>query len=172
MIRRKRTEEEKRIRYEKYQNRSKEEKQKDIEIARRNYYKHNEIHRKRSQDYRDKNTVNGISHEKQYCIDHPEKYLWWAARNRAKKNGTEFTIKETDIIIPEYCPVLQIKLVSVRQTRQNRDFVPSVDRLDNTKGYIPGNIEVISFKANRYKTDMSFEDIERLYEYVKKGMKT
>lgn len=103
--------------------------------------------------------------DKQYCINHPQKYLRWAAKNRAKRDNIEFNIDPEDIIIPEYCPVLNLKLLSVRQTHKTRELSPSIDRIDASKGYIKGNIRVISFKANRHKGDMSIEDIQRLYLY-------
>ena len=44
---------------------------------------------------------------------------------------------------------------------------PSLDRLDNNKGYTKENISVISYKANRIKNDASFEEIEKLYLWLK-----
>ena len=70
-------------------------------------------------------------------------------------------------MIPEYCPILKIKLGSVRQSFSDRESSPSLDRIDITKGYMKDNIQVISFKANRHKSDMTLDDIERLYEYVR-----
>lgn len=102
-----------------------------------------------------------------YSRANPQKYLRWAAKNRARKDGIEFNIEPEDILIPEYCPILGVKLNDVRQTHKKRECSPSIDRIDNTKGYIKGNIAVISFKANRCKADMSIQDIERLYKYVK-----
>ena len=45
---------------------------------------------------------------------------------------------------------------------------PSLDRIDNSKGYIKGNVAVISNKANKYKSDMTIENIEKLASYVAK----
>jgi len=48
-----------------------------------------------------------------------------------------------------------------------KDNSPSLDRLDNTKGYIKGNIVVISNKANRLKGDATLQELERLVEWLK-----
>jgi len=45
---------------------------------------------------------------------------------------------------------------------------PSVDRVDNTKGYIEGNLDVVCWACNRMKSDMSVADILRLLAYVAK----
>lgn len=101
-----------------------------------------------------------------YCKANPKKYLIWNARSRAKKMGLEFEINEDDFDIPVICPILKIKLTDVRMGHKNKEFSPSLDRIDTSKGYIRGNICIISHKANRLKSDMSTEDIKNMYEYV------
>lgn len=94
-----------------------------------------------------------------------EKRLLYSARNRAKKKGQECTITEADIVVPEFCPILGIKMFRVPGQRQHGPS-PSLDRVDNTKGYIPGNVRVISYRANTCKNNMTPEQIKRLYHYV------
>ena len=121
-------------------------------------------HRIRSRKYR------AIGQDKVWAVNKPEQYLYHVAKRRAKISGLEFSISKEDIVIPEYCPILNVKLLPVRQTRQNRDYVPSVDRIDNSKGYTKDNIRVISFRANCCKSNLSIDDIERLYKYVKREL--
>jgi hypothetical protein len=83
----------------------------------------------------------------------PEKMLVYAARTRAKRNERECTISDKDIVIPELCPYLKVPLV--KGTR----YAPSIDRIDNDRGYVPGNVEVISQKANTMKSDCSLEEL-------------
>lgn len=78
------------------------------------------------------------------------------------RKGLEFNIEISDIVIPNICPILRIKL-----GRFDRKTAPSLDRIDNTRGYIKGNVRVISNRANVMKGDMSLEDIERLSAYAK-----
>lgn len=93
----------------------------------------------------------------------PEKRILYSARERAKKKGLEFSIVLEDIVIPERCPVFGCLLVvSSGQGIKYRDFAPSLDRIDNTKGYEKGNIAVISNLANKYKSDMSREQLQQL----------
>ncbi len=88
-----------------------------------------------------------------------------AAKARAKRLGLEFDLDLSDIVIPKKCPVLGIDL-KFTEGKQNQG-TPALDRIDNSKGYIKGNVAVISHKANRVKSDLSFEEIKSLYLYAK-----
>lgn len=87
-------------------------------------------------------------------------YLFRSAKGRAKKWGLEFTMTTADLTVPEACPVLGIPIVI--ETGPVRDGAPSIDRIDNTLGYIPGNVRIISFRANAIKRDMTLAEAELL----------
>jgi hypothetical protein len=89
--------------------------------------------------------------------------LFRAAKARAKKFAVEFTISESDIVIPENCPVLGIPL-----DWRNREYAASVDRIDISQGYVPGNVCVISGRANRLKSNATVNEIEAILNYMKK----
>ena len=92
------------------------------------------------------------------------KLLHYAYRN-AKRRGETSNLTVDDITIPDFCPVLGIKL---RQgSGHTEDWSPSVDRIDPTKGYVKGNIWIISHKANRMKSNATLEEIGMLYEALK-----
>lgn len=108
------------------------------------------------------------------------KSLWFSAKNRAKAIGLDFNIEQNDIIIPTHCPILGIELVQSvlihEQIKNQKRKVginllppnyPSIDRLDSTKGYTKENITVISWRANHIKSNSSFEEIEKLYDWWK-----
>lgn len=86
--------------------------------------------------------------------------LWEAARTRAKKLGIAFTITPGDIPVPKVCPVLGVLLKRNRKT-MNEDSA-SVDRVNPSKGYVPGNVLVVSLKANRIKTNATPKEIARV----------
>ena len=88
-----------------------------------------------------------------------------AARTRAQRSGAEFSISEQDIVVPSACPILGIPL-SVGIGRQHNGS-PSLDRVNNSKGYTPGNIRVISWRANNIKHDATIEELEKVLTYMK-----
>lgn len=95
----------------------------------------------------------------------PNLYLYNGAKVRAKKYKLEFNITPEDILIPDFCPVLGIKLfVGEKKWGPNS---PTLDKIDNTKGYIKGNIKVISWRANSLKSDSTIEEIEKVLAYMK-----
>jgi hypothetical protein len=86
------------------------------------------------------------------------------ARKRAKRFNLEYNIDITDIVIPENCPILNIPLV--HGTKYQTDSSPSLDRIDSSKGYIKGNVRVISVRANRLKQDSTIEELKRIIQYM------
>ena len=100
----------------------------------------------------------------------PIKYMYDIVRDRAHRKGLEFTITRDDIIIPSHCPILGIPLFST--PRKTTDNTPSLDRIDNTKGYTKDNIHVISNRANRIKSDSTAEELEIIAAYIRKVTST
>jgi hypothetical protein len=103
-----------------------------------------------------------------FRTNNPEKYLFKHAKKRARLKGLEFDLSEEDIIIPEYCPVLGIKLKFGINSDKNSS--PSIDRIDNAQGYLKHNIRVISHRANTLKRDATLEEIEKVFKWLKTTM--
>lgn len=98
---------------------------------------------------------------------YPARALIVSRRSEARKQGIEFTITEEDVIIPDVCPVLGIPLkVNVSGGGPSYN-APSLDRIDNTKGYIPGNVVVVSWRANTLKKDASIKELINLADFYK-----
>ncbi len=89
------------------------------------------------------------------------------ARRRARIKGLEATIRVADVNWPTHCPVLGIKLDYSRSPDRSRDAIPSLDRWDNSKGYVPGNVFVISYRANTLKNNANIEELESILRYLR-----
>ena len=89
------------------------------------------------------------------------------ALQRSKKNNIPFNIPTYKDLpkVPKYCPILRIPLIIGRGV--STDNSPTLDRIDNNKGYIKGNIHIISRKANQMKSNANLKEIEMLYDYMK-----
>lgn len=92
-----------------------------------------------------------------------EATIYHNARQRARRLGLEFSITVYDIKIPEFCPVLGIPLVSRSKLH---DGSPTLDRRDTSRGYSPDNVRVISWRANRIKSDSTAEELEKILCYM------
>lgn len=94
-----------------------------------------------------------------------------AAKYRAKKEGLPFNLTIDDIVIPEICPILGIKLNlkfpskggGIRGDNIKNYDSPSLDKIIPSLGYVKGNVWVISYRANTIKNNCTFDEIEKLY---------
>ena len=80
--------------------------------------------------------------------------------------GVEFSLTLADVPeIPTHCPVFPwIELrytVGERGAGKSKNYfdAPSLDRINNTRGYVPGNIRIISDRANVLKSDATPEEL-------------
>lgn len=96
----------------------------------------------------------------------PEWRMWQRAKQRCKNSGREFTLLCSDIVIPDVCPILgmPINMNSGRSGAYKNS--PSLDRIDNEKGYTPDNIQVISQKANAMKHSATIEELKLFAKWV------
>lgn len=90
-----------------------------------------------------------------------EHRLWSAAKSRAKRNGREFSIAVSDVVIPKLCPVLGEPIV------YSSVYAPSIDRVDSSKGYTKDNIRVISKRANMLKNNATVHELESVIKYIR-----
>lgn len=94
------------------------------------------------------------------------KLLWSQLKNSANKRNIPFDLKPTDIDeigIPVVCPVLGIPLYFHRNAVQDDSI--SFDRIDSAKGYTVDNVIVISYRANRLKSDATLEELRKITHF-------
>src|SRR5689334_20577241 len=97
--------------------------------------------------------------------NNPKIMLLARARQRAKIKNLPFNIDQNDIIIPDICPVLGIKLEY--GDRWKHENAPSIDRIRPELGYIKGNIKIISDRANRLKNNATIIELEKIILYMR-----
>ena len=110
-----------------------------------------EASRRANRKYSELNKEKLKQRNLQFRLDNPEKTILQGAKGRAKKHGIEFNLETSDIIIPKVCPILNIPLQRAVGKGCKLDNSPSLDRIDPTKGYVRGNIQIISLLANQMK---------------------
>jgi hypothetical protein len=94
--------------------------------------------------------------------------IFQQARNRAKKLDVPFTIKFSDLTWPTHCPVFDTKLNYAIPNRRklNASAQPSLDRFNNKRWYVKGNVRVVSMKANTHKGNLSAAELRSLVRYA------
>jgi len=91
-------------------------------------------------------------------------------KSEAVRRGVEFTITWSDLDWPSHCPIFGCELNYFSDATCDRLKAPSIDRIDSSKGYVPGNVAVISYRANRIKNDGTADDHRKIAEYIDKYM--
>ena len=99
-------------------------------------------------------------------------YMFRKAKARAKHKGREFTITLQDVeaVDTDVCPIfhIPIKRYPITPGAEANCAKPdskSLDRIDASKGYVPGNIRVISFRCNELLSNMTLEEFKLISTY-------
>jgi hypothetical protein len=115
------------------------------------YLEQNRIWRENNRDHKNK-----ISREYYYKDkdENVEKYLLKYAKLRAKQKNLPFDLELEDIVIPDKCPIMDVKF-----DRGNKKYSPSIDRIEPELGYIKSNIQIICTLANQMKWNSTKEEL-------------
>jgi hypothetical protein len=101
-----------------------------------------------------------------HAARHPTRKLFNRRKSSALHAGKEFTIIYEELVWPEYCPVLDIRLDYAQKEKRGGNYnSPSMDRIDNNKGYISGNVIIISMRANLIKRDATPEELMKIARF-------
>ena len=111
-----------------------------------------------------KKNIKLIALSKYKSVLEVKQTLFRLAKKRALKKGLEFSIELKDIHIPRKCPILKVPLIC--STR----YSPSIDRIYPNKGYVKGNIAVISTLANSMKANATPNELLIFSRNIKKYM--
>lgn len=93
------------------------------------------------------------------------------AKVRGRKRGLDATITVADLHWPSHCPVLGLalsypNLYGERGLQHMQPNWPSLDRYEPAKGYVTGNVFVISCRANTLKSNATYEEILKVAKYL------
>jgi hypothetical protein len=104
--------------------------------------------------------------------ENPRRAIYHRARQNAKIWNREFNLTVEDIPeIPEFCPVfpwIKISHVTGEGRTSKNPSEPSIDRIDPSKGYVKGNVRIISWRANEVRGNGTLREFEALVEDQRK----
>jgi hypothetical protein len=110
---------------------------------------------------------------KGYWRDQEPRLQWLnrtLGRNMGRGNHLDSVTRQEIIAeladkLPDVCPVFGIPLVYGNKNLRC-DNSASVDRLDSTKPYCKGNVNIVSFRANRIKNDGTLAELKQLVAWL------
>lgn len=99
----------------------------------------------------------------------PIQYLLTVAKKRATKLGVPFALTRQDLVMPPVCPVFGVAWeFGVGKMGWRNWKAPSLDRIRPELGYVPGNVAIISSRANHLKNNASISEMEAVLAYMKR----
>jgi len=122
----------------------------------------------RGKEYRQKYPEKGAIYIQDRRTYRPKIHIVIRTRSRAKRLGIEFTITDKDFEIPTHCPILGIELCTTNHKLQDNSI--SIDRIDPTRGYVPGNVAIISNRANTIKNSGTADEHRKVADFIDKNM--
>lgn len=109
---------------------------------------------------------NWIKRKYETEYDKVRGYMIRNVKYSANRRNLEFNLDFSDLELPEHCPLLNIKLEYANEGDSNSYNHATVDRIDNSKGYIKGNVIVVSRLANNMKNEASFDQLLLFYTNI------
>lgn len=93
---------------------------------------------------------------------------YWIVRSKGNKKARqrkELSIEDYKSLVVTHCPLLGLKLSYAKyDTNQTPDNYASLDKIDPTKGYVVGNVQIISFRANTLKNSATLEELKMIVQ--------
>lgn len=96
------------------------------------------------------------------------KSIFKRSKENSKRRGLDFNIEKSDIVVPTHCPYLGVELSYNKKDSQSNHYY-TIDRIDSSKGYVKGNIQIISKLANTMKNEAT---IDQLLTFSKNVLET
>ncbi len=130
--------------------------------------KYREENKERLAKKRKKLIASGYFEKKRLLVKkkHRAKLIVDSKRWECTRKNIKFNLAVEDIVpLPTHCPILGIKINYFNKVIS--DNSPSLDRIIPSKGYVKGNVRVISALANRIKSNGTIEQLEKVLRYMK-----
>jgi hypothetical protein len=95
-----------------------------------------------------------------------KKVILSKAKKRSKKKNLEFNLTLGDLINIKNntCPILGHEILYKSGIDNKRSA--SLDRIDPNKGYVPGNVKIVSYEGNSLKNRNNFHSAINMLEYI------
>ena len=127
---------------------------KDKEKSKKYHREYNRSYMKKS---REENPELFKARDKNWRTNNRLQSLIFSTKQTAKKKGIDHDIDISDLVKVQICPLTGVEIdwsVSGRHLLN-----PSIDRIDPSKGYVKGNVEIMSCLGNSMKNAATKEQL-------------
>ena len=112
------------------------------------------------------NPSNSAEEQRRRRQANPMKRRMHNYKARCKRQGWEYDLSPEylESVAVTHCPILDIELTYDGKAQDSR---AELDRIDNSKGYVMDNVQFISRRANRIKSDSTEEELQLILDYMR-----
>lgn len=123
---------------------------------------------RRTAEYRKNHPIRVSRYQRHWRIQNPIKFMLAQTKTSAKKRGIAFNITEKSLQPFQVlrCPILGMRLIYGGCNGHAKPNSASIDRINSSRGYVRGNIAIISYRANLIKNDGSADEHRRIAAYM------
>jgi len=89
-----------------------------------------------------------------------EHWILRSKRGNKRKQRAELSIEYYKSLIVDTCPYLNLKLTYDNFEGRMPDNYATLDKIDPSKGYVEGNVQIVSFRANTLKSNATLEELK------------
>lgn len=120
-----------------------------------------EVTRHANMAWRDRNKEKASAATQRWKRENPAKYVLSQAIQRAKRTGLGHTISlnEVEILLEPMTCALTGWSLKWDWDHKLDPLAPSLDRIDNARGYVPGNVRVTCWLVNKMRGNLSDEEL-------------
>lgn len=87
-------------------------------------------------------------------------WIWRSKNGNRRKLRSELKVEDYKALIVTHCPLLGIELSYDKFVGNTPQNYATLDRIDATKGYEKGNVQIISYRANTLKNSATLEELK------------
>jgi len=102
--------------------------------------------------------------QKSYFVPVTETDHWIlrSKRGNKRRQRTELSVDYYKSLIVENCPLLDVKLTYGNFVGRMPDNYATLDKIDPNGGYVEGNVQIVSFRANTLKSNATLEELKMI----------
>ena len=115
------------------------------------------VARRKEQRAKQRDQIKTYNQMRYYDPSKKPRELFYRARNRARQKGHDFDLTEEYVatLMTDTCPYTKMPFDFSPKSQDlwRNPWAPSLDRIDSSKGYVQGNVEVVSTWWNSAKSE-------------------
>jgi len=96
------------------------------------------------------------------AVNESDHWIIRSKRGNKRRQRTELSVEYYKTLIVDTCPLLNVKLTYSNFEGRTPDNYATLDKIDPNRGYVEGNVQIVSFRANTLKSNATLEELKMI----------